>query len=311
MKKNQMLLTLLTGTMVIAAIVYGAIVLSKIRVQKEAEEGISLSFGDKESMERIAYIYQDESVAIVRQDGNWVLETEPKLNIDQKIPQQMCDLLGTLKATREIPAEGKSQKFGLAVPQTAIHVMVDGAEHILSIGMRNTNTKEYYVSVDNKEAAFLVDESILDGFQYGKEELYLPPEPVSLYYTYATTFSYFGEQGTLVEFERVDSVWQRKGVPTDAVNQDALLILMKQFCTMRIVESILSPGTESYGIEKPVQIVSLGNDTENVTIFFGNVDQDTEQQYIHVTGSDRVYDDCVYTVDAAVLEAFQAAAKVL
>ena len=311
MKKNQLLLALLTATMVISVAAYGALVIFQKPEQKNAEAGISLAFGDQESIEKIAYVYQDESIVLVRQENGWILETDPKLSIDQKIPQRMCELMETIKASREISGGGASQDFGLALPQTTIGVITNGEEHILSIGLRNTNTREYYVSIDGGDAAFLVNESIFDGFQYGKADLYFPPEPVSLYYTYATSFSYLGEQGTWVEFVKEGSTWQRKGSSAGTVDQEALSRLMKQFCTIKIKASITAPGAEQYGLEKPVQIVSLSNAEKNVTISFGSIDQETEQQYICVTGSDKVYDDCVYTVDAAVLEAFQEAAKEL
>jgi len=169
MKRAKKLLLLLA---VLAVIVAGYVIASRLTSEETREESdvqsISLLSVAKDSVSRLEWEYEGQTVVLEKSKGRWKYSGDEKFPLDSGIVNTMLSAVSAVNASRSIDDAGSLSEYGLDKPECIIAVysseLADGKK--LIIGSKNEVTGEYYVQTDGDSAVYLVDESLRSAFAY-------------------------------------------------------------------------------------------------------------------------------------------------
>lgn len=335
MKAKQKTLTLLLAALaVLAAALALAVWCSNRAAASEAENHIQLSTLDGDALERIEYSCGDESVALIRQDGQWVLESDPAYHISQTRAQTMADTLCSLAANRAL-GDTDTAAYGLDSPRQTVTAVADGQNWSVCFGDENELTGDVYLRVEGDSAVYTADASVQDPFAYTAQQLFEAFSPVGLSTGEITAIEYTrtdGETPQTVRLRKVSRLAQSEetdseadsdadsGEESEAVYETvwlladdtqastSLVTVMLSQITSNVSGQITSPEAASvYGLETPAVTVAL-TDSEGAvhTVRLGT---GADGCYLAVEGDDSVYQTDLETLDAFAHTAAELAAQ--
>lgn len=163
MKRGKKLIALCMA-LVVAGGAYG-LVRTMTAEPEEEDTGISLAQIDGGNVTALNWTWEGTSLAISREDENWVLTDDPDFPLDQNVPENMLNALYDVTASRQMEAPEGLEEYGLDDPQLTIQVLGEESEWTFSFGDLNDMTSEYYLTLnDDSSTVYLVDSTLYDAF---------------------------------------------------------------------------------------------------------------------------------------------------
>lgn len=316
----------LIALLVVLAVLSVALALSAWagKHSEEAEQAagrIELSTLTEDALERMEYDYDGETVALVRQDGQWVLEHDPAYHISQTRVQAMADIVCGLTAKRALDTTDHPADYGLETPAQTVTATADGQRWTVCFGDENTLTGDVYLCVEGDDAVYTADADVCAPFGYTAQELFEAFSPLGLSVSEITAIEYtrtgdgtaetvsLRKVSRLVESEapgaesddaedaqaEYETVWL---LADDRQADPSLVTAMLSQITANVSGQITAPADPAaYGLDAPQVTASLTNSDGEVSTVRLGLGQDG--CYLALEG-----DASVYSTDMETLNAF-------
>ena len=168
MSRGKTMLALLAVLVVLA----GAVLAVKLLVPEETAQGedsIPVYTMDPDTATALRWTYQQETVSLVKQDGVWANGEDRRFPLDSSYVDTMLQTLRKIDATRTLEDPEDLAEYGLDNPTCVVTVVTD-TETTISIGNPAAIGNSRYLSLGDGKV-YLVDETILDSFEYGLYDL--------------------------------------------------------------------------------------------------------------------------------------------
>ena len=245
------------------------ILLAVLTRENEAEEdtGIPLVDFAAEDVDELSYAGDNTDVTLLKgSEGNWMLDSDPTLPLEQSTVQSLVEKFADLTAARklqdselgEIPAQSDTPAmvFTLKAGETARTLTVDQLNDVAGV---------YYV-YDDAGGVYTVAKSDLNN---------LCKAPRSLYAAQSLTDKTSDDVTALtvgdLQFVLSDDVWTLADDPEYSLDQSAVKRMVSTLCEMQTEWSITTPEADSaYGLDAPdVTAVLTFTDGTQLTVRFG------------------------------------------
>ena len=166
MKRGKKLLLL---TLVLVLMAGVALAVRKLTPKsKEADTGseeISIFSVDTESVTKLTWTYQGETVALVDAGDGWMYENDRDFPLDESRLNTMLNALGEITASKTIENVEDLGQYGLEEPVCSISVTA-GKTSEIRLGDETGLGGQRYLSLGDG-SVYLVDASLLSSFSYG------------------------------------------------------------------------------------------------------------------------------------------------
>ena len=143
---------------------YGISAWNKAEAQKEEEQdaGIRLMDVTGDDITAFSYVYNGETIAFVREDGTWYLDSDREFPVKQTTIEGKLDSVASTEASRQIEiSEDSLADYGLDEPVNRITVTdSEGRETIMEIGDQNGTSSEYYCRLNESNQVYMVSSSL-------------------------------------------------------------------------------------------------------------------------------------------------------
>lgn len=166
MKRGKKLLLLTLVLVLMAGVALAARKLTP--KSKEADTGseeISIFSVDTESVTKLTWTYQGETVALVDAGDGWMYENDRDFPLDESRLNTMLNALGEITASKTIENVEDLGQYGLEEPVCSISVTA-GKTSEIRLGDETGLGGQRYLSLGDG-SVYLVDASLLSSFSYG------------------------------------------------------------------------------------------------------------------------------------------------
>jgi hypothetical protein len=126
----------------------------------------------KDSVKRLEWIYEGQTIALEKSQGTWKYTGDEKLPLNLSVVESMLGAVSEVRASRSIKDIADLSEYGLDDPGYVIEVQYsDDGKYRMSIGDKNPVTNEYYMRTDDDAAVYMIDGNIPSSFSYALMEL--------------------------------------------------------------------------------------------------------------------------------------------
>ncbi|MDR1833045.1 MAG: DUF4340 domain-containing protein [Propionibacteriaceae bacterium] len=174
--------TLIIGAAVLALFAGGYFALSAYNQQVAADEAAAEAAAtvyaiDIPATDVIAFSYLSEgqTLAFTKSGENWVYDADASIDIDESAVATMLGNLNPLTATQALVPDS-SVDYGFDSPTNTITVTTADGATIVTIGIENPLTGDYYVKTGAGEQIFLVGSSLVTAFGQTVADITAEPE---------------------------------------------------------------------------------------------------------------------------------------
>lgn len=301
MNKRKLLpLAALCALVVLLGIALAVLTLSE--EEPEPDTTIPLCTLDTAAIDGLSYQEGELSVTLtLDEEGNWTLESDPALPLDQTTVQNLVDNVAGLAALRAL--EGADQD-GMGFDEPAMLLTLAAGEDTLAytVGALNEMTGAYYLRTAEDGPVYTVSESDLSSLCKTPRQLYAA-QTVTDWQTDALATMTVDNGTELLEFVQTDGVWTLADDPDYTLDQDLVNKMANTICALQTKWTITAPGAQAdYGLDAPDVTVTLQNtDGETLLVRFGaTLPEDDTVCYLAADNADGV----VYEVASANLSAY-------
>lgn len=270
-RKKMMPLFLLAVCVVVLAVVLAVLRLSS---SEEEPQGIPLCAFEIDTIDKVSYSGNNVEVTLLKgSEGNWMMESDPTLPLDQDVVADLIQRYGELTAQRKLENEdltGLPERtetplmvFEIASGDTVCTLTVDQANDVADI---------YYV-YDEVGTVYTVNQVDLAGICKEPRDLYKPQT-----LTDKTVDDITAMQVGELTFTRTDGVWTLSDDAEWPLNQDAVEKMANTVCGVQTDWTITSPEEDGcYGLETPdVTATVKFSDGTDLTVKFGDLTPDDD-----------------------------------
>lgn len=295
-RKKMMPLVVLAACVVVLAVLLAVLQFSQ---PEETTQGIALCDFAADQIDKVSYSGNNVEVTLLKgSEGDWMMESDPALPLDQDIVTNLIEKFAGLTAQRqlqdeelaEIPAWSDTplMVFEISSGETARKLTVDQANDVADI---------YYV-YDENGVVYTVNQTDLAG---------ICKTPQDLYKAQTLTDKAIEDVSTMqvgdLQFTQTDGAWTLTDDPSYPLDQDAVEKMANTVCGAQTEWSITAPEADSaYGLDDPDVTATLRfTDGTSLTVRFGNLTEDDDTR-CYLASSDA--QTVVYEVSADYKTAF-------
>lgn len=295
-RKKIMPLLLLAAGVLVLAVVLAVLELSQ---SEDQQEGIALCNFSVDSIDQVSYSGENvEATLLKSSSGDWMLDSDPTLPLDQEVTGSLIEKFAGLTATRQLQPEELAEipersdtplmVFGITSGETTRTLTVDRANDVADI---------YYV-YDENGTAYTVPQSDLAG---------LCKDPRDLYKAQTLTDKTIDDVTSMqvedLRFTQADGTWTLTDDPDYALDQDAVKKMANTVCGVKTDWTITAPQEDSvYGLDAPdVTATVTFTDGTSLTVRLGSL-KEGDDTLCYLASSDAP--TVVYEVSADYKTAF-------
>lgn len=295
-RKKIMPLLLLAAGVLVLAVVLAVLELSQ---SEDQQEGIALCNFSVDSIDQVSYSGENvEATLLKSSSGDWMLDSDPTLPLDQEVTGSLIEKFAGLTATRQLQPEELTEipersdtplmVFGITSGETTRTLTVDRANDVADI---------YYVYGENG-TAYTVPQSDLAGLCKDPRDLYKAQT-----LTDKTIDDVTSMQVADLRFTQADGTWTLTDDPDYALDQDAVKKMANTVCGVKTDWTITAPQEDSvYGLDAPdVTATVTFTDGTSLTVRLGNL-KEGDDTLCYLASSDAP--TVVYEVSADYKTAF-------
>ena len=262
-QKKILPLAVLAAVTVLLAVV---LALLKNAPQPQAE-GIPLCGFSADAIDQLSYSGDNTNVTLFKgAEGDWMLESDPTLPLEQQSVQSLLEDVAALTADRRlegdelagIPARSDTplMEFSITSGTSVCTLTVDQANDVAEV---------YYV-YDGDGAVYTVPQTQFIGLCKTPRELYAPQK-----LTQQTSDEVTALQVGDLRFVQTDDVWALADDPDYPLDQSAVERMANTLCGVQTEWSITTSEADSaYGLDTPdVTVTAVFTDGASLTVRLG------------------------------------------
>lgn len=117
-----------------------------------------------------SYVNNGGILSFEKDGEDWVYTGDTSLDMNEESIESMLEKVCEVTSTEKIVAEDLSD-YGFDEPTNTITLDTAEGSTVIRIGMYNEMVSKYYLSIDNSTELYLVDSSIVTGFDQSVEDL--------------------------------------------------------------------------------------------------------------------------------------------
>lgn len=294
-KKIMPLLLLAAGVLVLAVL----LAVLEFSQSGDQQEGIALCNFSADVIDQVSYSGENVEATLLKgSSGDWMLDSDPTLPLDQEVTGSLIEKFAGLTATRQLQPEELAEipersdtplmVFGISSGESTRTLTVDRANDVADI---------YYV-YDENGTAYTVPQSDLAGLCKDPRDLYK-----SQTLTDKTIDDVTSMQVADLRFTQTDGTWTLADDPDYALDQDAVKKMANTVCGAKTDWTITSPQEDSvYGLDAPdVTATVTFTDGISLTVRLGSL-KEGDDTVCYLASSDAP--TVVYEVSADYKTAF-------
>lgn len=262
-KKKLLPLAVLAAVVVLLAVLLAVLT----RQDETADTTLPLCSFDADSIDKLAYSGNNQDVSLIKgSDGNWMLDSDPALPLDQTKVESLVEDYANLSAQRKLQdSELGELPEKSDVPQMEITIGAGENSVELTVDQLNSVADIYYV-YDGTGAAYTVKRSDLATLSKSARDLY---QAQTL--TDKTIDDVAAMQVNDLKFTQTDGSWTLTDDPDYALTQSAVKKMANTILQMETAWTITTPDADSaYGLDSPDVTATLTfTDGTSLTVRFG------------------------------------------
>ena len=271
MKNTKKMLPLVVLVIVMAVLVVLLAVLQ--RGDEPTDVTLPLCSFAVEDIDRLAYAGNNQDVTLVKNSsGDWMLESDPTLPLDQTKTASLVESYANLTAQRKLEGSDLTDlPEKSATPQMTIAIGAGEESVSLTVDQLNSVADVYYV-YDDTGAAYTVKRSDLATLSKSARDLYKAQT-----LTDKTLDDVVSMQMNDLDFTQTDGSWTLTDDAGYALNQSSVKKMVNTILQMQTAWTITTPDADSaYGLDDPDVTATLTfTDGTSLTVRFGTEATDT------------------------------------
>ena len=224
-------------------------------------------------MDRLAYAGNNQDVTLVKNSsGDWMLESDPTLPLDQTKTASLVESYANLTAQRKLEGSDLTDlPEKSATPQMTIAIGAGEESVSLTVDQLNSVADVYYI-YDDTGAAYTVKRSDLATLSKSARDLYKAQT-----LTDKTLDDVVSMQMNDLDFTQTDGSWTLTNDTGYALNQSSVKKMVNTILQMQTAWTITTPDADSaYGLDDPDVTATLTfTDGTSLTVRFGTEATDT------------------------------------
>ncbi len=250
------------------------VLLAVLTRENKAEEDTTIPLVDfaAEDVDELSYAGGNTDVTLLKgSEGNWMLDSDPTLPLEQSTVQSLVEKFAALTAARKLQDSELGEIPALSDTPAMVFTLKAGENtRTLTVDQLNDVAGVYYV-YDDAGGVYTVAKSDLNN---------LCKAPRSLYAAQSLTDKTTDDVTALtvedLQFVLSDDVWTLADDPDYALDQSAVKRMVSTICEMQTEWSITTPEADStYGLDVPdVTAVVTFSEGTKLTVRFGALVED-------------------------------------
>lgn len=295
-RKKMMPLVVLAACVVVLAILLAVLQFS----QPEATtQGIALCDFSADQIDKVSYSGNNAEVTLLKgSKGDWMMESDPALPLDQDVVANLVDKFAGLTAQRQLRDEELAEISAWSdTPLMVFEISGGDTVRKLTVDQANDVADIYYV-YDENGVVYTVNQTDLAGICKTPQDLYKAQT-----LTDKTIEDVSAMQVGDLSFTQTDGTWTLTDDPSYPLDQDAVKKMANTICGAQTEWSITAPEADSaYGLDTPDVTATLTfTDGTMLTVRFGDLTKDDDTRcYLASSGAQTA----VYEVSADYKAAF-------
>ena len=264
-KKKLLPLAVLAAVVVLLAVLLAVLT----RQDEAADATLPLCSFDTDSIDKLAYSGNNVDVTLLKgSEGNWMLDSDPTLPLEQSAVQSLVEKFTDLTAARQLQDSELGEIPAMSDTPAMVFTLKAGkATRTLTVDQLNDVAGVYYV-YDDAGGVYTVAKSDLNN---------LCEAPRSLYAAQSLTDKTSDDVTALtvgdLQLVLNDGTWQLADDADYTLDQSAVKRMISTLCEMQTEWSITTPEADSaYGLDAPdVTAVLTFTDGTQLTVRFGDL----------------------------------------
>lgn len=283
-RKKMLPLVVLAAGVVLLAVVLAVLKLS----QTKQETAIPTLCGfSAEKIDRISYSGDNVEATLLKgSEGNWMLESDPTLPLDQEVVASLVEKYAALAPQRQLQGDELAEIPAMSDTPRMVFTIDSGENSCtLTVDQANDVADIYYVYAGDG-AVYTVAQTDLAG---------LCKDPRDLYKAQTLTDKEADDVATMqvgdLRFTQTDGNWTLTEDAGYSLDQDAVEKMANTVCGLQTDWSITAPEADAtYGLDQPDVTVTLTfTDGTILTVRFGNLTAEDESLcYVASSGAPTV-----------------------
>lgn len=328
MKKKQKIVKLVVAFLVLILLVGGYILTMQLNKGEDAEEDTEeedfvVTTVEKDDITQLVYDQDGEEIVLKKKGKKWVTPNDPACPVNTYTVDAMKNSMEEVKASRKIEADKvDEQEYGFKKPSKVItYTTKDGEEVTFTLGKLNSVVDKYYFRMTGDDAAYLIDTTMYNSFDYNLLELAEVEEYPSVGSQDVAEYklTYQGKTMYIVDSKDAahkknedtipDPVWKSgtdranlKKMDTDTADKmiQAVIGLTNSEC---VTYNRTEKEEKKYGLDKPVMTLTVNytemkeSDKKNIsdivdksfTVYFGDCNEDSGEYYVYADDFNGIY----------------------
>lgn len=177
MKKQKKSLLFLTIILVVALVIYASLVIYNKKTEEnkaKEEEESTIYVTDIDASDIISFSYEvnGETLTFSLVKDEWICAEYPDYDLDEDAVNSIASEFDHMTAVQTVEDYEDLSEYGFDEPTEILTVTTsDETTYILTVGMKNDITGDYYMTNDNNDALYLVGSSVALGFDTSIDDL--------------------------------------------------------------------------------------------------------------------------------------------
>ncbi len=151
---------------------WGAVKYNEVQSNKVEEDTILLLTDvKKEDVTELSYMYDGTTCHLVKEEDTWKSADDRELTLNQTRILNMLSKAVGIEVISQIENVTKTEDYGFSEPNNIITFTANGNIYKITVGDKNAVTSYYYVTLDDSDIIYLVEDTSVTGFNYSLEDL--------------------------------------------------------------------------------------------------------------------------------------------
>lgn len=308
--------------------------------EKQETEQITLYSMKADEITQIHFINSSQDMTLVKTGDQWKDSADSNFPVNQEYAQDMAEEAGEMKASQLVVKDPEDlSQYQLDKPSYSIELTNQSGEtRKLVVGEESAAAGGCYAYVDQADKVYVIASNLTDYFGYTRGEMMAVPEAPDITAEYVTGYKMQPAKGkafvakydeTKAEFADVDG-WDLSGAYQATVpgSQDALQSFFAGLTSLEVTEGVEYHATskllKQYGLAEPAYVLDIDYDTveedteedtddnqeekedsqtrtpHHYRISVGSHNDQEDQYYVSIDGSDGIYLMSAESIDALV-----------
>lgn len=265
-RKKMMPLLILAGSVLVLA---ALLVVLKLSQAGQQEPGIALCDFSVDAIDKVSYSGENVEATLLKgSEGDWMLESDPTLPLDQSVVSSLLEKFAGLTASRQLQQEELAEIPALSDTPLMVFTISSGETTCtLTVDQANDVADIYYV-YDENGTVYTVAQTDLAGLCKAPRDLYL-----SQVISEKAIEDVAAMQVETLHFTQTNGTWTLTDDPDYPLDQDAVKKMANTVCGAKTDWTITTPEEDSvYGLDTPdVTVTATFTDGTSLTVRFGNL----------------------------------------